>query len=255
MSFDWGRLRVWRSGKGPAVLALHGLGGSGRYWAGLHEVMPDRTLVAPDLAGFGRSSRPDLRYDREFHLEYLTELAQTLDNPVVFGHSVGGVLAGLLATRVEVGGLALLGTPFPRPELMPGPARRIALSSEPGRGRAATRLFRTLWPAASLATRATRRYPGALVSDYGRQSVIARADTMWTTLADLRVIEALAPLQGMTVRSMLMSARDDRYVTLHDLDRWKRLLPGAELKVVPSGGHQFLLRGGFVSLANWVTGP
>ena len=65
----WGRMRVWTSGRGPVVLALHGLGGSGRYWRGLADRLGDDvTLVAPDLAGFGSSETPAVDVDRSLLL-------------------------------------------------------------------------------------------------------------------------------------------------------------------------------------------
>ena len=143
VDFPWGKLNVWHGGRGPAVVCLHGLGGSGRYWTELHHLLHDHTVVAPDLAGFGRSDQPQMRYDREFHLGNLAALVDWAgdQNPTVVGHSVGGVLAALWASRNQVSGLALLGTPFPRRELMPGAAQRIALSESPDRGQTASRCF------------------------------------------------------------------------------------------------------------------
>src|SRR5579859_6022963 len=102
----WGRLRVYVAGSGPAVLALHGLGGSGRYWEGLaRAVQGDVTLVAPDLAGFGRSDQPDVAYDRGFHLDNLDAVVAAIGvapPSTVVGHSMGGILAALWAERHPV---------------------------------------------------------------------------------------------------------------------------------------------------------
>ncbi|MGH8925774.1 MAG: alpha/beta fold hydrolase [Acidimicrobiia bacterium] len=59
----------------PTLISLHGLGGSGRYWHRLARHLDDRwSLVAPDLAGFGRSDKPVLRYERAFHLSTIDEV-------------------------------------------------------------------------------------------------------------------------------------------------------------------------------------
>jgi pimeloyl-ACP methyl ester carboxylesterase len=107
-----------------------------------------------------------------------------------------------------------------------------------------------------VAARLTRRFPSGLVSDYGRQSIGARADTMWTTLADLTVIEDLAALAGLSSNwpSLILGAADDRYVGSGDHERWQSLLPAAEQVIVPAGGHQFLIRTGFEPLAAWIKG-
>ncbi|MGH8957499.1 MAG: alpha/beta fold hydrolase, partial [Acidimicrobiia bacterium] len=251
LAFSWGKLNVWTIGSGPALIALHGLGGSGRYWHGLARHLDSRwTLVAPDLAGFGRSDKPSLRYDRGFHLETIDTVAEWAGgSPVLAGHSVGAVLAALWAARRpdQTAGLAVISALFPRPGLMPPPALRIAQAQPDARGRLAIGVFRTLWPAVSVAARFTRRFPSALVSDYGRQSIGARADTMWTTLADLTVIDDLAPLAFLSTNwpNLILDAADDRYTNLGDFDRWQRLLPNAKRVMVSNGGHQFLIRSGF----------
>jgi pimeloyl-ACP methyl ester carboxylesterase len=65
----WGRMRVWEGGSGTPLLAVHGLGGSGRYFQRLASLVGDRfAVVAPDLAGFGASDKPGGEsYDRAFH--------------------------------------------------------------------------------------------------------------------------------------------------------------------------------------------
>lgn len=257
LDLPWGRLNVWTAGSGRSLIALHGLGGSGRYWHGLSRHLRGWRVVAPDLAGFGRSDKPPLRYNRSFHLEAINEVvAWSGGTPVLLGHSVGAVLAALWAARRpdQISGLALVAALFPRPGLMPAPALRLAHGNPDARGRVASRVFRTVWPAVSVAARLTRRFPSALVSDYGRQSISARADTMWTTLADLTVIEDLAALSGPSSNwpSLILGAADDRYVGPSDHDRWQRLLPTAEQRIVPAGGHQFLIRTGFEPLAAWI---
>ena len=258
LPFSWGKLNVWTAESGPALIALHGLGGSGRYWHGLSQYLDHRwTLVAPDLAGFGRSDKPALRYDRTFHLETIDEVAKWAGGkPVLAGHSVGAVLAALWAARrpEDTAGLALISALFPRPGLMPGAALRIAQATPGARGRVASGIFRTVWPAVSVAARASRRFPAALVSDYGRQSIAARADTMWTTLADLSVVDDLAPLVSASANwpSLIIDAVDDRYVIPADTVRWQQILPHAQRVSIPSGGHQFLIQSGFGPLAAWI---
>jgi pimeloyl-ACP methyl ester carboxylesterase len=240
------------------VIVLHGLGGSGRYWHGLSQYLDHGfTLVAPDLAGFGRSDKPALRYDRAFHLETIDEVARWAGGkPVLAGHSVGAVLAALWAARRprEIAGLALISALFPRPDLMPRAALRIAQAAPSARGRMVSSLFRTVWPAVSVAARVSRRFPAALITDYGRQSIAARADTMWTTLADASVVDDLAPLASMSLKwpSLILDAADDRYVIPSDSVRWQELLPKAERVSIPTGGHQFLIQSGFGPLAEWI---
>src|SRR3712207_6485262 len=97
-------MRVWEQGDGPTVLAIHGLGGSGRYWQGLADRTGERfCVVAPDLAGFGASSKPrDAAYDRAFHtadLDAVVEACRTSGEITVVGHSLGAMLALVWGAR------------------------------------------------------------------------------------------------------------------------------------------------------------
>ncbi len=106
-------VRTW--GAGPAVLFLHGLGASSRYWDRLAGLGGGYRGIAPDLAGFGRSPKPRSgRYDLDYHLEALAPHLPA--RAVVVGHSVGAILAAALAGRhpARVRGLLLVGLPaFP----------------------------------------------------------------------------------------------------------------------------------------------
>lgn len=111
---DSGPLFVERWGDaGPAVVLLHGIGGSSRYWRGLASISEGYRAAAPDLLGFGRSPRPgDGRYDVEDHLARLEPLVPP--DSVVVAHSTGAVLAAALAVRRPdlVRSLLLVGAPL-----------------------------------------------------------------------------------------------------------------------------------------------
>ena len=85
-------------GDGRPFLLLHGLGGDRSAWETLAPRLDGRA-VAVDLRGHGGS--PDGPWDWEAVLDDLEETAVHfgLDNPVVVGHSLGGIIAGLWALR------------------------------------------------------------------------------------------------------------------------------------------------------------
>ena len=57
---------VRAGGKGPAVVMLHGFGGTGDMWAPLAKVLiRDHKVIVPDLRGMGYSSYPDAGYDKK----------------------------------------------------------------------------------------------------------------------------------------------------------------------------------------------
>ena len=254
----WGRMRVWRGGRGPLVLAVHGLGGSGRYWHGLERrVGAGHTIVAPDLPGSGSSDRPEGDIDRTLLLDDLDAVidAEAGSAPLhVVGHSLGAVLAALWVSRNahRVRSLALASPPFPdgsamdyrtRADLRPSNGRRLA-----------AKVTRAIWPALAVPIGLATRYPTAVVADFGRQSVRARAWTMWALWSDpdLRAeLERITVLDG-SMPILLAHARDDRTVAMRAHAGWTRVLPHAERRVLDEGGHQFLLRSAFEPFVAWL---
>ncbi len=172
---QWGPVCYWLNTSLPAepplspdkatiklVLFLHGVGGSGRYWSSYLEELAQEServiALAPDLLGFGASAKPNIDYTSEVHLkvieavlnDYLGDHYPGEAVPVDFylvGHSMGGILALLLAARLVSGDtkfnnsytfrlakLVLLGTPYASPthdlkqEVLGSPMNRAMLS-------------------------------------------------------------------------------------------------------------------------------
>jgi pimeloyl-ACP methyl ester carboxylesterase len=256
LRLPWGRMRVWRGGEGPALLAVHGLGGSGRYWDGLASRVGHRfTVIAPDLAGFGRSDEPRVEYDRGFHLDNLDAVVRRTagDVPVVLvGHSLGAIFAALWSAEhlEQVSALALAAAPFPSGDGPPEWARR---GPRPGL-RVAVGAAKATWPLLGVPIGVARGYPPALVMDFGRQRLHSRWRTLASTVWDPELPAALEAVRAIpgSLPTLLVNATDDRTVGLAEQERWAALLPHAERRMLGEGGHQFLLRSRFEALAEWL---
>lgn len=90
--------------RGPAVLFLHGITGSRRYFA--RKVRPlerDYRLVIPDLPGFGLSPKPYVEYTLDLFRDsvrgFLEERGLAETPLTIVGHSLGGLIALHYAAR------------------------------------------------------------------------------------------------------------------------------------------------------------
>jgi len=90
------RVHIEDAGKGPAVLAVHGLAGGAYFFGGLTKrLQSDYRVVSIDLPGTGRSLAASPNYSMESWIADLGELvAKHIDKPVVLvGHSMGTIVA------------------------------------------------------------------------------------------------------------------------------------------------------------------
>lgn len=247
-------MRVWESGEGAPIVALHGLGGSGRYFTGLSGPASGR-LIAPDLAGFGSSSDPSINADRELHLADLDDLLAGGEQAAIIGFSAGAGLAALWASRhpERVRCLVLAGAPFPGDGDMD--YRAEAESATPKTIRLVVGALRPIWPALSRPIAALTRFPREIVEDYAKQSIPARAWTLWSVVSDPALIDQLKPLSALGAPVLLVNSSDDDIVALRNQQRWAEFFDptvSVTRMTLGRGAHQFLLRGGFEAVADWM---
>ena len=84
-------------GSGPAILVLHGWGGSSTSWSRVQRILAEQgyEVISPDFPGFGKSSTPPRPWSvndyRDFVLNFVKVLK--MDNFFLLGHSFGGRVA------------------------------------------------------------------------------------------------------------------------------------------------------------------
>ena len=135
-------------GSGPAIVLIHGLGGSTTNWNAVGPSLGDLGAVkAIDLPGFGLTPpRADYRLDT--HRDSVIGYLETLEGrATLIGNSTGGLLAELVAAdRPDLVDRLILVSPA-TPPILPDPrmdwptAIRLAIQATPGLGEAYGRRF------------------------------------------------------------------------------------------------------------------
>ena len=73
------KIHYVEAGSGPAVILLHGLGGSARAWQPNIGPLADRFHVfAPDQIGFGKSDKPLVNYRIRTYVDFLDQFCKQL---------------------------------------------------------------------------------------------------------------------------------------------------------------------------------
>lgn len=85
------------AGEGPAVLILHGWGGSSDSWLKIQEILSQKgfSVICPDLPGFGKSSNPLVPWSNDDYVNLISNFIDklSLNKFFLIGHSFGGGLA------------------------------------------------------------------------------------------------------------------------------------------------------------------
>jgi pimeloyl-ACP methyl ester carboxylesterase len=107
------RLHYLTAGKGDPVILLHGFAQTSHMWRPLiRELAKTHLVVAPDLRGFDRSTKPESGYDKKTMAQDVHALAASLGikRARVAGHDIGLMVAYAYAAQypAEVDRIALM---------------------------------------------------------------------------------------------------------------------------------------------------
>ncbi len=88
-------------GSKPPIILLHGLAADGLCWTSVaHILAKEYDIIMPDARGHGKSSVPDYGYRYEDHANDVIGLINSLNlsSPSLLGHSMGGMIAAVVAS-------------------------------------------------------------------------------------------------------------------------------------------------------------
>ena len=99
---------------GQPIVLLHGWGQNIQMMKGIGDQLSDNRIIILDLPGFGNSEEPKDVWTVDDYVSMLHELLEKLsaNNPIIIGHSFGGKIALLYATKYEVKKLVCLASPY-----------------------------------------------------------------------------------------------------------------------------------------------
>ena len=98
-----------------AIVLLHGWGQNILMMQGIGNCFKDKYhIIILDLPGFGKSEEPKTVWTVDDYADALKELLSKLniDNPIIIGHSFGGKIGLLYATKYRVNKLVCLASPY-----------------------------------------------------------------------------------------------------------------------------------------------
>lgn len=255
---DGATLRAWRSGQGPAVVLVSGLGGTGGFWAPVVAGLADSfDMISFDQRGIGASSRGTAATTID---QLANDVLAVLDaagiaSAVIVGHSTGGCIAQTLAASA------------------PHRVRKLCLSATWLRpSRYMTALFETRLrlleqdPLAYTATATLISYPPAWLEENwsAYERAVANAPrgeaerrVVAERIAGLLAFDGSERLPAITMPVSIIGACDDMIVPAFLQRALAEALPSATLTLLPDGGHFFPVSRteAFVAhLAGWAGG-
>jgi pimeloyl-ACP methyl ester carboxylesterase len=215
-------------GDGPAVLLLHGWGGTIESWAPVYEALRRaHTVYAFDLPGFGASGLPLNPWGSADYAQLILKAMDhlKLDTPHLIGHSFGGqVTIRLASTHPErVGKLVLVASA--------GMRRRPKLTTR--LKRAAARLGRCV---ATYGGKMGEPLRDAIYRRVQSQDY-ARAGAMRPTLVKVVNEDVSRLLPQIQSPTLLVWGERDPDVPLAAGRTMERLIPQAQLVVFENAGH------------------
>lgn len=218
------------AGQGPAVILLHGLGGTKEHWDATFPALASKYRVyAIDQLGFGRSDKPLIEYTIATWVDFLQGFmkSQNIPRATVVGNSVGGWIAlDFAATHPEmVDKLVLVDAS--------GLAGRIPVDILAPSSIAAwkTLLASVFYDKGFVTDDAARQaFTDRLRNNDGYTIERALAGFARPQFEDERLKSIHAP-------TLVVWGRNDALVPVEDANKFGRGIPGARVVVIEQCGH------------------
>ena len=232
-TYDNVELAYTIEGEGDTIILLHGWGCDHNIWKATSELLRNHfRVVAVDFAGFGLSAEPREVWGVEQYTRSIEALVKHLgvERPTLVGHSFGGRVSILYASRNSVKSVLLTDASGVKPRRSMSYYRKVYTF----------KLMKATLPLligkqkASIIIEQKRSKGGS--SDYNRATPMMRAILSKCVNEDLtkHMPKVVAPV-------LLFWGDKDTATPLADAHKMKRLMPNAGLVVAQGAGHFAML--------------
>ena len=227
------RLHYTDCGEGHPILLLHGWGCNTTTFNAIRPFLEARfRVLTVDFAGFGQSDEPHQVWGVEEYTRSIEALAQHegVENPILIGHSFGGRVSIVYASRQKVQKVMLVDAAGVKPKRSLTYYRKVYTF----------KVLKKLLPLVVGKTRAEniieQRRAKAGSSDYGQASPMMRAILSKVVNEDLK--HCMPKIKAPT---LLIWGENDTATPLRDAKIMEKLIPDAGLVSFPGCGHYSFL--------------
>jgi pimeloyl-ACP methyl ester carboxylesterase len=216
-------------GAGAPVLLLHGWGCSNEIFRNIQEVLSQSyTTYNFDFPGFGASDEPETVWGTEEYTAMVEQFTKdnNIDNPALIGHSFGGRISIIYASRNAVSRVVLVDAAGIKPK------RPFKYYWKVYTFKTLKWLCNTFLPKKTAQAIIDKRRKGSGSSDYNNASPMMRAILSKVVNEDLTHL-----LPKIKAPTLLFWGNMDTATPLSDAKTMERLIPDAGLVVAHGTGH------------------
>ena len=228
-TYDNLKVNITTKGNGEPVFLLHGWGCNGEIFKSIQEVLATAyTTYSFDFPGFGASDEPTAVWGVEEYTRMVEQFAKDngIERPALIGHSFGGRVSIVYASRNDVSRVMLVDAAGIKPK------RPFKYYWKVYTFKTMKWLCNTFLPKAKAQAIIDKRRKGAGSSDYNNASPMMRAILSKVVNEDLKHL-----MPSIKAPTLLFWGNLDTATPLSDAKTMEKLIPDAGLVVAHGTGH------------------
>jgi pimeloyl-ACP methyl ester carboxylesterase len=227
------KLHYEQSGEGSPIIIMHGWGCCTTTVASIARVAAQTHCVYNiDFPGFGKTNEPDEIWGVELYTQLIEKFVKQLgiEKPALLGHSFGGRVGILYASRNDVDKLILVDAAGVKPK------RKLSYYIKVYSFKIAKNIVKAILPKEMAERVIDKMRAGKGSADYASASPTMRAILSKVVNEDLKHVMPL-----IKAPTLLIWGENDTATPLHDAQIMEKLIPDAGLVSFPGCGHYSFL--------------